>query len=98
MAQAAPAVTKGLESLRLNMLNIRRGAGLPAATRPIEVLQPIQALAQARADYLNAVLAYNRAQFRLYRAIGQPPLLPLNAPQPVPVSGRPTTQPGDNVR
>jgi len=74
MAQAAPAVTKGLESLRLNMLNIRRGAGLPAATRPIEVLQPIQALAQARADYLNAVLAYNRAQFRLYRAIGQPPL------------------------
>ena len=74
------------------------GAGLPAATRPIEVLQPIQALAQARADYLNAVLAYNRAQFRLYRAIGQPPLLPPNAPQPVPVSGRPTTQPGDNVR
>ena len=98
MAQAAPAVTKGLESLRLNMLNIRRGAGLPAATRPIEVLQPIQALAQARADYLNAVLAYNRAQFRLYRAIGQPPLLSPNPPQPVPVSGRPTTQPGDNVR
>ena len=98
MAQAAPAVTKGLESLRLNMLNIRRGAGLPAATRPIEVLQPIQALAQARTDYLNAVLAYNRAQFRLYRAIGQPPLLPPNAPQPVPVSGRPTTQPANNVR
>lgn len=98
MARAAPAVSKGLESLRLNMLNIRRGAGLPAATRPIEVLQPIQALAQARADYLNAVLAYNRAQFRLYRAIGQPPLLPPNAPQPVPVSGRPTTQPANNVR
>jgi outer membrane protein TolC len=72
MAQAAPAVTKGLESLRLNMLNIRRGAGLPAATRPIEVLQPIQALAQARTDYLNAILAYNRGQFRLYRALGQP--------------------------
>jgi outer membrane protein TolC len=75
MAQAAPAVTKGLESLRLNMLNIRRGARLPEATRPIEVLQPIQALAQARTDYLHAVLAYNRAQFRLYRAIGQPSLL-----------------------
>ena len=74
MAQASPAVTKGLESLRLNLLNIRRGAGLPGATRPIEVLQPIQALAQARTDYLRAVLAYNRAQFRLYHAVGWPPL------------------------
>jgi outer membrane protein TolC len=70
MWQAAPAVEKALESWRLNLLNIRRGAGLLNATRPIEVLQPIQALAQARTDYLNAVLAYNRAQFRLYRAIG----------------------------
>jgi outer membrane protein TolC len=74
MTQTAPEVKKALESLRLNMLNIRRGAGLPGATRPIEVLQPIQALAQARADYLTAVLDYNRAQFRLYRAIGWPPL------------------------
>ena len=61
-------------SLALNLTNIRRGAGLPGATRPIEVLQPIQALALARADYLDAVLAYNRAQFRLFRALGQPPL------------------------
>ena len=78
MAQAAPAVSKGLESLRLNMLNIRRGAGLPGATRPLEVLQPIQALAQARTDYLRAVVAYNRAQFQLYRAIGCPGLLAQN--------------------
>ena len=67
---------EGVESLRLNLVNIRRGAGLPGATRPIEVLQPIQALAQARTDYLDAVLAYNRAQFRLFHALGQPPLLP----------------------
>jgi outer membrane protein TolC len=97
MAQAAPAVTKGLESLRLNMLNIRRGARLPEATRPIEVLQPIQALAQARTDYLNSVLAYNRSQYRLYRAIGQPPLAAPEAHQPVPVNGRPG-HPHDNVR
>jgi outer membrane protein TolC len=82
MAQAAPAVTAGLESLRLNMLNIRRAAGLPGATRPIEVHQPIQALAQARTDYLNAVLTYNRAQFRLYRALGNPP----QAAGPVPAT------------
>jgi hypothetical protein len=68
------------------MLNIRRGAGLPGATRPIEVLQPIQALAQARADYLLAVLDYNRSQFRLYHAIGWPPLAnrPSAAPPPDP--------------
>ena len=94
--EAAPAVTKGLESLRLNMLNIRRGAGLPAATRPIEVLQPIQALAQARTDYLNAVLAYNRGQFRLFHALGQPPLPPAHStpdsqPRP-PVPGATSVQ------
>jgi outer membrane protein TolC len=66
------ALPEAINSLTLNFTNIRRGAGLPGATRPIEVLQPIQALAQARADYLDAVLAYNRAQFRLKRALGQP--------------------------
>ena len=75
MDEARQSVTEAIESLALNLTNIRRGAGLPGATRPIEVLQPIQALAQARADYLAAVLAYNRAQFRLYRALGRPPRL-----------------------
>jgi outer membrane protein TolC len=74
MVEAARAVPEAVDSLALNLTNIRRAAGLPGATRPIEVLQPIQALAQARADYLDAVLDYNRAQFRLYRALGQPPL------------------------
>jgi outer membrane protein TolC len=73
MDDARESVTDALESLELNLTNIRRGAGLPGATRPIEVLQPIQALAQARTDYLAAVLAYDRAQFRLYRAIGLAP-------------------------
>ena len=61
-----------IDSLKLNMINIRHAAELPCATRPIEVLQPIQALVQARTDYLESVLGYNRAQFRLNRAIGQP--------------------------
>jgi outer membrane protein TolC len=72
--EAGRALPEAINSLSLNFTNIRRGAGLPGATRPIEVLQPIQALAQARADYLAAVLANNRAQFRLYHAIGQAPL------------------------
>jgi outer membrane protein TolC len=85
MQEAGRALPEALESLRLNFINIRRGAGLPGSTRPIEVLQPIQAMAQARADYLDAVLAYNRAQFRLYRALGQPPLLPPPSGPPPPV-------------
>ncbi|WP_165074386.1 TolC family protein [Paludisphaera rhizosphaerae] len=72
MEQAARALPEAQASLSLNLTNIRRGAGLPGATRPIEVLQPIQALAQARADHLAAVLAYNRSEFRLHRALGAP--------------------------
>lgn len=82
MEEAGRAVPEAQTSLDLNMRNIRQGGGLPGATRPIEVLQPIQALAQARADYLDAVLAYNRAQFRLYRALGHPPLAA--TPPPIP--------------
>ena len=70
---ARETLVEALDSLRLNFLNIRQGAELPRATRPIEVLQPIQALAQARLDYLDSVLSYNRAQFQLKRAIGQQP-------------------------
>jgi len=78
--EAGRAVPEAQASLTLNLANIRRGAGLPGATRPIEVLQPIQALAVARSDYLDAVLAYNRSQFRLYRAMGRPPLLAADSP------------------
>jgi outer membrane protein TolC len=74
MEQAGRALPEAIASLTLNLTNIRRGAGLPGATRPIEVLQPIQALAQARSDYLAAVLAYNRSQVRLFHALGRPPM------------------------
>ena len=70
---ARETLVEALDSLKLNFVNIRQGAELPRATRPIEVLQPIQALAQGRLDYLDSVLSYNRAQFRLKRAIGQQP-------------------------
>jgi outer membrane protein TolC len=40
--------------------------------RPQEVVQSVQALAQAYSDYYGAVADYNRAQFRLYRAVGRP--------------------------
>jgi outer membrane protein TolC len=81
MEEASRAVPEAQSSMDLNLTNIRRGAGLPGATRPIEVLQPIQALAQARTDYLESVLAYNRAQFRLCRALGRPSVLSPSPPR-----------------
>jgi outer membrane protein TolC len=40
--------------------------------RPQEATAAVQALAQAYADYYAAVADHNRAQFRLYRALGKP--------------------------
>jgi outer membrane protein TolC len=56
--------------------------------RPQEAVAAVQALAQAYTDYYGAVADYDRAQFRLYRALGQParclsvplPAAPLAAP------------------
>jgi len=67
IAVAESGVRRAADSYRRNMERIRAGAGLP-----IEVLQAIQALDQARREYLRAVVDYNEAQFRLYRALGWP--------------------------
>lgn len=48
--------------------------------RPQEVVAAIQALAQSYNDYYSTVGDYNRAQFRLYRALGQPAQLMLTDP------------------
>lgn len=52
-------------SYELNRQRIDNAQGLP-----IEVLQSIQALANAQRAYLNAVIDYNIAQFELSRATG----------------------------
>ena len=52
-------------SYELNLQRIANAQGLP-----IEVLQSIQALANAHRAYLNAVVDYNIAQFELSRATG----------------------------
>jgi outer membrane protein TolC len=48
------------------------GKPIVLVIRPQEVVAAVQALAQAYDDYFAAVADYNRAQFRLYRALGQP--------------------------
>jgi outer membrane protein TolC len=52
-------------------LNYERMKGLLG--QPLELLQSIQALDQARREYLRAVSDFDRAQFRLYRDLGRPP-------------------------
>jgi hypothetical protein len=64
------------ESVRLNFeaLSQTRQAGnlILLVVRPQEVQAAIQALARAYTNYYSAVADANRAQFRLYRAMGQP--------------------------
>lgn len=72
---AEQAVKEAQELYRINMdsmTNVVDTKNLVDALRP---LQALQALNQSRLGYLNAILDYNRAQFRLYSALGQPPSL-----------------------
>lgn len=77
VATTERAVEAASRSFELNQRRIQGGAGLP-----IEVLQSIQALEKARTEYLNAVTAYNKAQFRLLTALGTTPTAPVGTPPP----------------
>ena len=50
---------------------------------PIELLNNFRLLNQARREYLDAIVDYNRAQFELYVALGQPPADALARPVPI---------------
>jgi outer membrane protein TolC len=50
---------------------------------PIELLNSFRLLADARLDYLDAIVNFNRAQFEMYVALGQPPADALARPVPV---------------
>jgi outer membrane protein TolC len=50
--------------------------------RPQEAVAAVQALSQAYTDYFGAVSDYDRAQFRLYRALGYPAQSLAGAPCP----------------
>jgi outer membrane protein TolC len=61
------AITAARSSYQRNTQRIHDALGLP-----IEVLQSIQALDAAQRQYVRTVADYNRAQFRLQRALGWP--------------------------
>jgi outer membrane protein TolC len=48
------------------------GGPIQLITRPLEVVTAIQMLQQAYADFYLSINDYNRAQFQLYRALGNP--------------------------
>ena len=73
---AATAVEHALRSFTLNQTRIHERQGLP-----IEALQALQSLATTRRLYLDVVVDYNEAQFRLYAALGEPTTLQVARPE-----------------
>jgi outer membrane protein TolC len=71
------AVRTSSEGYHQDLNRIRGGQGLP-----IEVLDSFRLLVEARFAYLDAICSYNRAQFELYVALGQPPADCLARPVP----------------
>jgi outer membrane protein TolC len=83
----APALNAFREDYRRTYNNI----GLP-----IETLDSLRLLGTSRFAYLDAIVDYNRAQFELYVALGQPPANTLARPVPadlVPPPGPPCAAP-----
>jgi outer membrane protein TolC len=58
------------------------GADRPRDVLPIELLNSFDLLANARIEYIDAIVDYNRAQFDMYVALGQPPANALAHPVP----------------
>jgi outer membrane protein TolC len=73
---AEPALKEAIELVRKTNDGLgqtrRLGDSLVLVVRPQEAVAALQAFAQANADFFAAVADYNRAQFRLYRALGHP--------------------------
>jgi outer membrane protein TolC len=74
---AERAVRRSQEGFVEDLRATRNRVGLP-----IEVLDSLRLLDRSRNAYLDAILEYNRAQFELYVALGQPPANVLARPIP----------------
>jgi outer membrane protein TolC len=73
----AQAVRAGERASKEDLIRVRGRAGLP-----IELLDSLRQVIDARRDYLNAIIEYNRAEVRLYVALGNPPADMLARPVP----------------
>jgi outer membrane protein TolC len=73
------AVQASERAFQQDLVRAKNNLGLP-----IEVLNSLRLLGRSRYAYLDAIVDYNRAQFELYVALGQPPADFLARPAPVP--------------
>jgi outer membrane protein TolC len=69
LEDALDSADKNLEGMSQTR---RVGEAVLLVIRPQEVVASVQALNQAYADFYTAIADYDRAQFRLYRALGRP--------------------------
>jgi outer membrane protein TolC len=103
--EAEREVQQALESANENLAGVgeikRVGGNLNILViRPQEAVSAIQALASAYFDYYGTVADYNRAQFQLYRALGNPADWLYRgdnsgAPQPMPTAQQVPPAPGE---
>ena len=95
---ARESVEKNLQALRATKGGDEK---FILIVRPQEVVAAVQALEQSYADYYGAVADANRAQFRLYRAMGQPAQELLHdhhlPEQPAPALPCPGVRPGEEL-
>lgn len=95
VANAVATADKNLRGLGQTK---RVGEQLILVSRPQEAVAAVSALDQAYRDYYQAVGDHNRAQFRLYRALGHPAEALAQVGRPVetpPATGTPAVPPSD---
>jgi outer membrane protein TolC len=99
---AESALRNAVESANRNLEGVKQtrvGPRNVLLVRPQEAVAAVQALALAYAAYYGAVADANRAQFRLYRALGEPAQqvchqLDQECAGPAPAAGPPAPSPG----
>jgi outer membrane protein TolC len=82
---AERAVQSSQKAFQEDLTRTRNRQGLP-----IEVLDSLRLVGRSRYAYLDAIVDYNRAQFELYVALGQPPANTLARPVPADLVPPPT--------
>jgi outer membrane protein TolC len=97
LRDAQTLVREGLAALGQTQ-RLGEGGPIQLVIRPLEVATAIQMLQQAYADFYLSINDFNRAQFQLYRALGQPAQLALDSkacapPVDPPVNASPLSSP-----
>ncbi len=90
VGQAEAELRDAVDSLDKNFEGLgqtkRAGDLILLVIRPQEVVAALQALSIAYADFYGAIADYDRAQFRLYRALGRPAQTLAAEPAPLPAA------------